>query len=234
MLNHQEGQQRIVSFFAKFSFRRFARYLLIFTATFILFILTVDQSIAFYVRENIYTNPDEIPHRPYGVVLGTSKYVVNKGLNPFYDNRLKSAKQLFDNHKINYLLLSGDNRTHQYNEPRTMIRDLKKMGIEEQFLFPDYAGFRTLDSIIRAKEVFHAEPMTIITQRFHCERALFIAQYYNINAICFAAPDPEVYTMVRLRDVFARFLMLWELFIEKEPHFLGNPEPLLTPTEAAV
>lgn len=234
MLNNKEGQQRIVAFFAKFSLKRALRYVLISSVAFIAFIFIIDQSIGFYVRENIYTDSDDIPYRPYGVVLGTSKYVVNKGLNPFYDNRLKSAKQLFDNHKINYLLLSGDNRTHQYNEPRNMIRDLKKMGIDEQFLFPDYAGFRTLDSIIRAKEVFHAEPMTIITQRFHCERALFIAQYYKINAICFAAPDPEVDTLVRLRDVFARFLMLWELFIEKEPHFLGEPEPLPIPQGATV
>ena len=167
-----------------------------------------------------------MPFRPYGVVLGTSKYVAPNTPNWFYNNRLAAAKTLYDSKKIDYLLLSGDNRTPYYNEPRAMARDLEKMGISKHVLFPDYAGFRTLDSIIRAKEVFKAEPMTIITQRFHCERALFIAQYHNIDAICFAAVDPDIYTLTRLREILARFLMLWELFIEKQPHFLGEPIPL--------
>ena len=234
MSENKEEQGKSVSFLVKVPFKRISGYLTLIVSFFILLILIVDQSIGFYVRDDIYSDPDELPYRPYGVVLGTSKYVTGNTPNLFYENRLSSAKTLFDQQKINYLLLSGDNRTTYYNEPRTMMRDLKKMGIDEQFLFPDYAGFRTLDSIIRAKEVFHAEPMTIITQRFHCERALFIAHYYKINAICFAAPDPDAYAMVRLRDVFARFLMLWELFIEKEPHFLGNPEPLPTPPAATV
>ena len=184
MSENKEEQRYFRSFF---DFKRLIRHLMILSAVAALLIIAVDQLIGLYVRDQIYTRIDEIPKRPYGVVLGTSKYLTNNTPNPFYQNRLQAAKALFDAQKINFLLLSGDNRTHQYNEPRMMARDLKKMGITEEVLFPDYAGFRTLDSIIRAKEVFKAEPMTIITQPFHCERALFIARYHNIDAICFAA-----------------------------------------------
>lgn len=194
-----------------------------------LLLFCLDQFIGYNVRDSIYQQVDKTPHRPYAVLLGTSKYTSKNTPNQFYENRLASTKALFDAQKIDYILLSGDNRTLQYNEPRMMRRDLIKMGIGEQFLFPDYAGFRTLDSIIRAKEVFKAEPMMIISQRFHCERALFIAKYHQIDAICFAADDPDYYSLTRLREMLARFLMVWELWTEKAPHFLGQPEPLPPP-----
>lgn len=192
-------------------------------------IIAIDSLISFSVRKSVYDNIEQVPYRPYAVLLGTSKYTTKNTPNQFYQHRLKTAKALFDNEKTDYILLSGDNRTLQYNEPKMMGNDLKKMGVWDNVLFPDYAGFRTLDSVIRAKEVFHAEPMTIISQRFHCERALFIAQYHNIDAICLAAADPEIFIITRIRETLARLLMLWELWFEKQPHFLGNPEPLPPP-----
>lgn len=192
-------------------------------------LVVVDQSISFSVRHAIYHRIEEIPYRPYTLLLGTSKYTVKNNPNHFYNNRLNAAKQLFDAQKTDYILLSGDNRTLEYNEPKMMGRDLRKMGVWDNVLFPDYAGFRTLDSVIRAKEVFQATPMTIISQRFHCERALFIAQYHNIDAICLAAANPEIYIVTRIRETLARLLMLWELWFEKQPHFLGKPEPLPPP-----
>lgn len=214
-------------YFIRFAFSKTGLTIFIsFTLLSGLALFLLDQWVGYSVRQNIYSDINQLPYRPYAVLLGTSKYTSKNNPNQFYQHRLQTAKALFDAKKMNYILLSGDNRTLQYNEPRMMKRDLIKMGIDPQFLFSDYAGFRTLDSIIRAKEVFHAEPMTIISQRFHCERALFIAQYHKINAICFAADDPQMYTITRLREILARFLMIWELWLEKAPHFLGQPEPL--------
>lgn len=192
-------------------------------------VIAIDNLISFSVRKSVYRDIEQIPYRPYALLLGTSKYTLKNTPNQFYQYRLSAAKDLFDNEKIDYILLSGDNRTLQYNEPKMMANDLKKRGIGDNVLFPDYAGFRTLDSVIRAKQVFHAEPMTIISQGFHCERALFIAQYHHIDAICFAATDPDTYILTRVREMLARVLMLWELWFEKQPHFLGNPEPLPPP-----
>ncbi len=188
--------------------------------------VAIDQFVTMTVRHQIYEDIDTLPYRPYGLLLGTSKYFVNNTPNLYYVGRINATTELYQHDKVKYLLLSGDNRTPQYNEPRTMSRDLRKNGIPDTALFFDYAGFRTLDSIVRAKLVFHAEPMTIISQRFHCERALFIANYYHIDAQCFAAEHPKGYWRVRIREVFARVQMMWDLFIDTQPHFLGNPEPL--------
>lgn len=210
--------------------RKFFRYSLFCLFLCGLLLILVDQAIGFYVRQGIYTDVNKLPYRPYGLVLGTSKYFSKNTPNLFYSYRLLSANLLFKQKKIDYLLLSGDNRTVEYNEPRTMFKDLKKMGVPEEFMYMDYAGFRTLDSVLRADQIFKAHSITIITQRFHCERALFIAKYHNIDAICFVADYPTGYHFVRFREFFARLQAVLDLLIEKEPHFLGTPEPLPPPT----
>ncbi|MDU8923868.1 ElyC/SanA/YdcF family protein [Pasteurellaceae bacterium LIM206] len=226
MLEERKIESKFVSLLAKLNLKRLFQAVLALACLGTAVLVSVDQFIGYHVRHAVYTDLKQLPARPYGLLLGTSKYFAKNTLNLFYVNRLETAKTLYETDKIQYLLLSGDNRTIQYNEPRTMLKDLRKMGIPDTALFMDFAGFRTLDSVIRAKEVFHAEPMIIISQRFHCERALFIAQYHDIDAICFAAPYPKDYPLVRVREMFARMQMLWDLISEKEPYFLGDPEPL--------
>lgn len=91
--------------------------------------------------------------------------------------RLDAAKELYDAGKIEYILVSGDNSTQQYNETDTMKADLVEMGIPEEKIYGDYAGFRTLDSVVRARDIFGQESYIIITQRFHLERALYLARH---------------------------------------------------------
>ncbi|MXN87905.1 protein SanA [Pasteurella canis] len=224
----------IFTFFSPQYLKRLFRYLLIGVSSFIVLLILIDQAISFYVRQHIYTDVNELPYRPYGVVLGTSKYFDKNTLNLFYHNRLLAAYEVFATRKIDYLLLSGDNRTSQYNEPRSMFKDLRKMGIPQEFMYMDFAGFRTLDSVIRAEQVFKAHSFTIITQKFHCERALFIAKYYDIDAICFVAEYPHGHYFVRFREFFARILAILDLLMEKEPHFLGTPEPLPPPASVPI
>ena len=222
-------KEKLQSAFTLLQIKRAVRYLAIFVAFFAFLLIIVDQTIGYYVRKAIYYDIEKIPNRPYGLVLGTSKYFANNTLNLFYYNRLLAAQRLFEAKKVDYLLLSGDNRTLQYNEPRTMLKDLKKMGVPQEFIYLDFAGFRTLDSVIRADQVFKAHSLTIISQKFHCERALFIAKFHNIDAICFVADYPQVYSFVRVREFFARLQAVWDLMVEREPYFLGEPEPLPPP-----
>ncbi|WP_233113232.1 SanA/YdcF family protein [Aggregatibacter actinomycetemcomitans] len=222
-------KEKLQAYLTVTQIKRIGRYFALFFAGFALLLIVVDQIIGYYVRKDIYYDIDKVPNRPYGLVLGTSKYFSNNTLNLFYYNRLLAAQRLFEARKVDYLLLSGDNRTLQYNEPRTMLQDLKKMGVPQEFIYLDFAGFRTLDSVIRADQVFKAHSLTIISQKFHCERALFIAKFHNIDAICFAADYPQVYSFVRVREFFARLQAVWDLLVEREPHFLGAPEPLPPP-----
>lgn len=218
-----------LSFWHRFHLNKMVR-MLGFVGLFSLIIcVVIDQTVSFSVRDRVFEQIDNLPYRPYAVVLGTSKYVATGKTNDYYTNRLTAAKSLVDHQKVSYLLLSGDNRTLQYNEPRTMLRDLRKMGVPENRLFQDFAGFRTLDSVVRANKVFLVPSYTIISQKFHCERALFIAKHYDINAICFTAKQPDVYFGTRVREMFARVKAVFDLAVGVQPYFLGEPEPLPLP-----
>ncbi|MCW8327915.1 YdcF family protein [Photobacterium sp. SDRW27] len=192
--------------------------------------LLVDRWISDSTSKQIFTNASQIPSRSIGLVLGTSKYIA-KTLNPYYDYRMEAALKLYQREKVNVLLLSGDNAHRSYNEPWTMKRDLLKAGIPDKDIVLDYAGFRTLDSIVRAKNVFEADHFVIITQKFHCERALFIANSNNIDAICLAVPEPRGLAglKIRVREILARLKAVIDLYIlDVQPRFPGPKEPIET------
>lgn len=102
-------------------------------------------------------------------------------------------------------------------------------GVPENRIFEDFAGFRTLDSVVRAKEIFGQDSITIISQQFHNERAIFLAEKHNIKAIAFNAKDVNAKWGIRtkVREVFARVKVFLDLLTEKEPKFGG--EKILIP-----
>lgn len=134
-------------------------------------------------QKYIYTELSEVPENKVGLVLGTSKYIADGRRNLFYLYRLDAVKELYDAKKIDSIIVSGDNSTVQYNETDTMKTDLIAMGIPEEKIYGDYAGFRTLDSVVRAKEIFGQASYTIVTQEFHLQRAIFLARHEGIEAV---------------------------------------------------
>lgn len=166
--------------------------------------LGLDCWISWKTAPFIYENVASLPHRQVGVVLGTAKYYRTGVINQYYLYRMQGALNAYNSGKVNYLLLSGDNALQSYNEPMTMRRDLIKAGVDPADIVLDYAGFRTLDSIVRTRKVFDTNDFIIITQRFHCERALFIALQLGIQAQCYAVPSPKNMLSVRFREVGAR------------------------------
>ena len=189
--------------------------------------LGLDRWISWKTAPFIYEDVTSLPHRQVGVVLGTAKYYRTGVINQYYLYRIQGALNAYNSGKVNYLLLSGDNALQSYNEPMTMRRDLIKAGVDPADIVLDYAGFRTLDSIVRTRKVFDTNDFIIITQRFHCERALYIAQHLGIQAQCYAVPSPKNMLSVRFREVGARLGALADLYLMKrEPRFLGPPVPL--------
>lgn len=172
----------------------------------------------------IYSDTQQLPHNKVWVVLGTSKYVPDGRRNLFYFYRIQAAKTLYDDGKIDYILVSGDNSTIHYNETDTMISDLVEIGIPKEKIFWDYAGFRTLDSVVRAKEIFWQTSYTIITQKFHLQRALFLAHFENIDAIGYTALDVPVSLAPRvwIRERFARVKMMIDILFWVQPKFGGE------------
>lgn len=189
--------------------------------------IALDRWISWKTAPFVYDELQTLPSRQVGVVLGTAKYYRTGVINQYYLFRIQGALNAYNSGKISYLLLSGDNALQSYNEPMTMRRDLIAAGVPPADIVLDYAGFRTLDSIVRTRKVFDTNDFTIITQRFHCERALFIAQHLGIQAQCYAVPSPKNMMTVRLREFGARLGALFDLYIlKREPRFLGPQIPI--------
>lgn len=180
--------------------------------------------IEFSTEDRIYRNVEDIPHNKVGLVLGTARHQVGGGVNPYYQNRIDATTQLFNAGKISYVLVSGDNGSVYYNEPNTIKKDLIAAGIPESRIYLDYAGFRTLDSMIRARIVFGLDSVTVISQEFHTERALFIASKKDLYAIGFSAKDVEGSRglKVQLREYFARVKVFLDLILNTQPRFYGK------------
>ena len=175
----------------------------------------------------IYDELQDLPYRQVGVVLGTAKYYRTGVINQYYRYRIQGAINAYNSGKVNYLLLSGDNALQSYNEPMTMRKDLIAAPTNPQLSQIHSVSFRTLDSIVRTRKVFDTNDFIIITQRFHCERALFIALHMGIQAQCYAVPSPKDMLSVRIREFAARFGALADLYIfKREPRFLGPLVPI--------
>jgi SanA protein len=184
-----------------------------------------DRSIRTRTAEHVFDRIEQIPHKRVGVVLGTSEKVRSGRPNLFFEHRMKAAVELYRSGKVDRLLLSGDNRTIHYNEPWAMRKALIAAGVDSTHITLDYAGFRTLDSVVRAREVFGQQSFTVISQRFHNERAVYIARRKGIDAIGYNARDVDAYSgfRTRLREKLARVKVFLDLLMDVEPHFLGEP-----------
>lgn len=171
-----------------------------------------------------YALIEDIPYNKTGLLLGTSKYVARGRLNEYYVNRINSAFELYYNGKIDYIIVSGDNATSSYNEPRNMRKDLIRLGIPAERIYLDYAGFSTLDSVLRTKYIFRQNRVTVISQDFHNERAIYISRENGMNAIGFNAPAPrENFFVSTVREFFAKLKCILDVHIlKRRPKFLGE------------
>ena len=179
-------------------------------------------------QNQIYYNLNDVPPKRVALLLGTSKRTVAGGTNKYFKERMDAAADLYHRGVIEHIIVSGDNRTVYYNEPRDMLNALKELGVPEAAITLDYAGFRTLDSVVRAKEVFGQSELMIITQDFHCYRALFIANFHELDAVAYSADNKDqLPTSLALREILARGKAVFDLYVfNQEPKFLGDKESL--------
>ena len=187
-------------------------------------ILAANSIISRATEGKIYSDVNKIPYNKAGLLLGTSKFLKNGAVNPFYSNRIAAAVELIKAGKIKYLIISGDNSRNDYNEPQQMKEDLIRQGVDSVVLYLDYAGFRTFDSMIRLREIFGQTKVTVISQPFHNERAIYIASKNGINAIAYNAQDvgDKAGFKVLLREKLARVKVFIDVLTDKQPKFLGQ------------
>lgn len=190
----------------------------------IFFTLWANQKIENATEDDVTSNINKLPKEKVGLVLGTSKTLINGNKNLYFFYRIDAAVELYKSGKISYIIVSGDNSTKNYNEPEDMQNELIARGIPKTKIFLDFAGLRTLDSVVRAKEIFGQDSYIIISQRFHNERAVFIAQKKGIKAYGYNAKDvnKQAGFKTNLREYFARAKVFWDLFFGVDPKFGGS------------
>ena len=164
----------------------------------------------------IFDDPARVPVNDVGLVLGTSKASSHGDYdNPHFTHRMEAAAQLYRAGRVRHLLLSGDNGSRDYDEPADMRAVLLKLGVPESATTLDPAGFRTLDSVVRARDVYGQHRFTVITDHFHSYRTVFLARHYGIDAVAFPSEDVELKWSFksRVREVFADVKACLDLYV---------------------
>lgn len=219
---------KIKSFLIKIKKTLFNRWTIGLGVILIGFVVFSNIFIVQSTKERIYATISKTPEgNEVALILGTSRYTTRGTTNLYFKYRIEAAAELYHSGKVKHIIVSGDNSVKEYNEPKQMLQALIQKGVPENAITLDFAGFRTLDSVVRCKKVFGQNKFIIVSQRFHTERALFIAHEYKIDAIGFAAQDPpkKYSTKTNLREYFAKTKAVIDLYvIHKKPKFLGKKE----------
>ncbi|UKN02949.1 YdcF family protein [Paracrocinitomix mangrovi] len=170
----------------------------------------------------LFDDISKIPKKKTALVLGASKYSRNGNLNPYFVNRMYAAADLYFEGKVEKILVSGDNHISSYDEPTDMANFLIELGVPKKDIILDYAGFRTLDSVVRAKKVFNCDELIIVSQKFHNQRAIYIARQYKIDAVAYNAKDvASSNNFTHYREILAKFVTILDVHLFKtKPKFL--------------
>lgn len=177
----------------------------------------------------VHARTSSLPDVRVALVLGCSPWVADGRDNAFFLTRMAAAAELYHSGKASLLLLSGDNSRPSYDEPTAMKRSLLARGVPSSQLVLDYAGLRTLDSVVRAKEVFGLTRVIVVSQHFHNVRAVYLARARGLEAYGFDAAEVRGAgaTWVKLREVASRFVAVLDVrVLGTEPRWGGPPEPL--------
>jgi SanA protein len=189
-----------------------------------LLVLYADHTVRNHAAARLYGDATQIPAHYCGLLLGTAKKLRNGNDNPYYTYRIAAAVTLYQAGKIQRVVVSGDNRRKDYNEPEDMQKDLVAAGIPDSAITLDYAGLRTYDSVYRMRAIFGQSDFTVISQAFHNERALYIAQGLGMDAHGFNAKDVSraFGFKVMAREKLARVKVLLDVLFRIKPRHLGE------------
>jgi len=193
-------------------------------AAVLLFILVSNYVVVKATKDFHTNNLESLPNIKACLVLGTSKTLKNGRVNLYFSKRIDAAVDLWTANKVRVFIVSGDNRKHSYNEAFEMRIELIRRGVPDSVIHPDYAGLRTFDSVVRSKEIFGQDSILIVSQEFHNQRAIYIAQHKGIVAYGFDAADVNTRFgfKTRIREYFARVKVLLDMHVlPTQPRHLG-------------
>lgn len=207
------------------------RYLKTFLIVFLIvfFLLGGFRVAMLLISEPLIKSYEDIQAMPVVMVPGAGLLRDGTPSSPLRD-RLDAAAQLYRDSKVQKILLTGDNRFVNYNEPGAMRNYLIQAGIPEEDLVLDYAGRRTYDSCYRAKAIFGLDEIIIVTQPYHLPRAVFLCDKLGLETQGLPIEQSEYirsrFLFWNFREIFATLAAYWDIYISKPLPVLGEPEPI--------
>lgn len=207
------------------------RYLKTFLIVFLIvfFLLGGFRVAMLLISEPLIKSYEDIQAMPVVMVPGAGLLRDGTPSSPLRD-RLDAAAQLYRDGKVQKILLTGDNRFVNYNEPGAMRNYLIQAGIPEEDLVLDYAGRRTYDSCYRAKAIFGLDEIIIVTQPYHLPRAVFLCDKLGLETQGLPIEQSEYirsrFLFWNFREIFATLAAYWDIYISKPLPVLGEPEPI--------
>lgn len=172
---------------------------------------------------------EEAPSTRVAIVFGAGLYR-DGSAGPVLSDRVETAVQLYEQGKVEKLLMSGDNRFVNYNEPEAMRQYALQRGVPDEDIVLDYAGRRTYDTCYRAKRIFGVDEAILVTQSFHMPRALFLCNWFGVESSGVEADNRYFLKRERafwnFRELFAAFQAAWDVMVTKPIPVLGEPEPI--------
>ncbi len=175
-------------------------------------------------RGRLFTDVARLPETKVGLVFGTTDKI-NGRENLYFRYRIDAAVEVWNAGKLETLIVSGDNLSPYYDEPEKMRQALIERGVPKDRIVRDPRGLRTLDSVVRTKEIYGASSVLMISQRFQNERAIYLAKANGIEAYGYNARDVETQAglKTRLREIGARVKMWLDVnFLNTRPSHLGK------------
>ncbi len=208
--------------------KRLMLFVFLLVAAFFAFVWNANHAAIRAGKGILFDRVEDVPHRKVGLVFGCSEKL-GKRDNLYFKYRIEAAAELWKAGKVDCLIVSGDNREKYYNEPVAMRKALVKLGVPFKKIVCDYAGLRTLDSVVRAKKIFGLNELTLISQKFQNERAAYIAKANGMDVVGYNAKDVPKHASksTKDREVLARVKMWLDVRITHEqPKHLGDPVAL--------
>ena len=169
--------------------KKFLVFITIMIVICLLIVIACQIVVKHSAKGRLYDDVDEIPHREVGLLLGTNPLGRSGRPNQFFFRRIDATVAMYEAGKVDRIIISGARRGDEYDEPEAMREALVNRGVPDSILILDGEGFRTIASIKWAKEVFGADTLTIISQQFHNERALFLAQHFGMDTVAYNAAN---------------------------------------------
>jgi len=177
---------------------------------------------------------DAVPMEKVAIVFGAG-LLRNGSAGPVLSDRVETAVRLYQAGKVDKLLMSGDNRFVEYNEPEAMRQYALNAGVPDEDIVLDYAGRRTYDTCYRAKYIFQVEAAILVTQPFHMPRALYLCNNFGVKSIGVEADNRyflKRYLLIwNTRELFATMGAAWDVMYLHPLPVLGEAEPIFASTK---